>query len=712
MPSQSALFSLEGKNTSLLLAHSGDVPRLVWFGDKIGGNLNAESVALLQDNALPFGTVDEPLGLSLFPQAADGFMGSAALNGHRQSKQFAHQFKISSIDQQNDQIRLNLSDEVAELELQLLLSLPANSDVLCISSSLKNTGSTAFTVDWLASGTLPLASQFVSLMTHHGRWGLENQATMRSIAPGRTDISNWRGRTSHEHMPTVVCGDASMSVDTGDVLFAHLAWSGNFSLRVEQLSDGTQFVQAGVQFYPGEQVLAAGEGMCTPPFMMTRGCGINQCTHRFHDYAREHILPKWTRTPRPIHANSWEALYFNHNSEELFSLVDAAANIGAERFILDDGWFLNRRDDTAGLGDWTIDKTVYPDGLTPLVEKVRSHGMQFGLWFEPEMVNPDSNLYRAHPEWALHVANKTTPLARNQLVLNIANEAVQDYLYEHITKLVNTYSIDYIKWDMNRDLVLPGDGATAQAAVQTTALYKLLQRISTQCPNLEIETCASGGARVDYGVLSHTGRVWTSDNIDPVDRISIQQGFLRFYPPEIMGSHVGHERAHLTARSTNIHTRAIVALQGQYGFELDARKLESDTQSILRFYTELYKQNREWLASALYWALPDSTQSLHCSALVAQDQQQAFFTFITSENLAKTKPGVIRLRGLNPKKHYTLQLASANLEQIKPFNKALPEWCKSGVNVSADALMNIGLPLPVLPPQHALLVSCIQDKNT
>jgi len=322
------------------------------------------------------------------------------------------------------------------------------------------------------------------------------------------------------------------------------------------LNDGVGYLQTGVLLNPGEQVLKAGETFTCPHVYFTQGNGLNQCTQRFHQFARTQILPGWTRQPRPIHANSWEAMYFDLNDQDLLSLVDAAARIGAERFILDDGWFLKRRNDEAGLGDWTVDKTIFPQGLSPLVEHVRSHNLQFGLWFEPEMVNPDSNLYRAHPEWVLQFSDIETPLARGQLVLDLAREEVSDYLFNCISSLIHEYQIDYIKWDMNRDLVLAGDGEHYRASKQPGAVYALMQKLNNTHPNLEIESCASGGARCDFGVLRQTGRIWTSDNIDPIARATIQQGFCRFFPPEIMGAftHTCHCSATRTIRFRNGRT--------------------------------------------------------------------------------------------------------------------------------------------------------------
>ena len=711
MSSTTAYWRLDGNETTLLVIEDHDVPRLYWCGKKLRDDTALEHLLAHDDTALAFGGMDEVTPLSLFPQASTGYSGSPALSGHRNGADFAHSMRTQSVKQEGNSLHIELQDVHAGLAVDLHLSLDADSDVASMHTTLRNIADTPYTVDWLASATLPLPSPYRQCLSQHGRWGMENQTHRRHIAPGRIDISNLHGRTSHEHAPSLICGTENFGVNGGDVMFAQLAWSGNFSLRVERLSNGVISLQAGVLNLPGELILQAGEHISTPAVSFTRGNGMNNCTQRFHRYVRSSVLPDWTRSPRPIHANSWEALYFNHDLDALFPLIDAAASVGAERFVLDDGWFRHRRADNAGLGDWYVDEDVYPDGLHPVVAHVRQHGLQFGLWFEPEMVNPDSDLYRLHPEWALQVHHIDTPLARNQLVLDIARDDVAEYLFERITSLVREYAIDYIKWDMNRDLVLAGDGSRARAAAQPEALYRLLERILQACPALEIESCASGGARADLGVLQHTGRVWTSDNIDPIERASIQQGFLRFLPPEIMGAHVGHKTAHLTGRVTSLHTRAIVALQGQFGFELDARKLDPEDVITLQHYTQLYKNNRHWIASAIYWQLPTYSKSLTGCGFVDSDQQHALYSVVAIGNMHPTRPGHLPLSGLDPDALYTLTLDSINLAELAPFNKIFPEWCQQGVTTRGDLLMTLGVPLPVMPPQSALLIGCHRDTH-
>ncbi len=705
-----AFFRLDGSSSSLLISNQAPVPSLAWLGDRLESDVDEHMLNHHDDQAHAFANLDARAPMTLFPQSASGFMGSAALIGHRQTGGVATQFACELASQSDNAITILLVDNNNELEITQHIALDPSSDVASIRTSIKNTGNTQYNVDWLASATVPLPNHFNQCISQHGRWGLENQSYQREIGPGRIDISNQHGRTGHEHGPNLICASHDVSVDGGDALFVHLGWSGNYSFRIERLSDGNSYLQCGVLLSPNELQLEPGAAHECPVAYITKGRGLNTCTQRLHAFARRNILPKWTRTHRPIHANSWEAMYFDLNDKDLSALVDSAAKIGAERFVLDDGWFPARRDDTAGLGDWTVDTTVFPNGLGPLVKHVRSHNMQFGLWFEPEMVNPNSDLYREKPEWVLHYSNIETPLARHQLVLDVAREDVSNYLFNCISTLVQEHSIDYIKWDMNRDLVLAGDGTNPRAAKQPPAVYALMQRLNQAHPTLEIESCSSGGARVDFGVLAQTGRVWTSDNIDPIARGTIQQGFARFFPPEIMGAHVGHLHAHLTGRSTNLHTRAIIAMQGQFGFELDARVLDETDIKTLAHYTQLYKQHRAWISESVYWQLPTSNTALLANGMVAQSGQDALFNILLLDSLNTTRPGSQRLRGLEAQKRYRVNLASSNIEQLKPFNRVMPSWCEGGFTTTGELLMNLGLALPVMPPQSALLVHCAAEK--
>jgi len=451
---------LDSADTTLLLqaASDSDVPSIAWLGCRLpDSNSDSHSaIAAITDLPLPMAKLDASVPLSLFPQRSTGMDCSPALRGHSEGGRFDHRLLCHHVEVEESRIRVELVDEAAGLSVSLLLSLHQTTGVLSITTTLTNKAEQDFTVDWLASATMPLPGSYRECLHLHGRWGLEFQTHRSSLAPGVLQLQSHRGRTSHERYPGVIAGQAGFSEQSGDVMAANLAWSGSHASTVELMSDSRVVYQSGVSLDAGELRLVSGESFTAPTchFKRQTSGGLNAVSQSMHRYMRSEILPSWTRTQRPVHANSWEALYFDHDIETLKALVDAAATVGAERFILDDGWFPARRSDNAGLGDWVVDTRIYPEGLHPLVDHVRSHGMQFGLWFEPEMVNPDSELYRKHPDWALHLEPYETPLARFQQVLNLDNTDVFDYLYTCIAALVTEYSIDYIKWDHSLSLKL------------------------------------------------------------------------------------------------------------------------------------------------------------------------------------------------------------------------------------------------------------------
>jgi len=729
------IWLLEGDDTCALFyrANNADIPQLVWFGQRLQTTLDAASIAPLIDLPLPMAKLDTPVPLDIFPQASSGIDCQPALRGHRNGRLFNPNFSCSSVearstlkdktDTRSNQLIVTLTDDATELKVTITFSLHCPSGVLGIDTRLENTGHTPYQIEWLAAATVSLPTTHSECLHLHGRWGLECQQHRQSIGPHRILLENNRGRTSHELYPAAITGDTGFNENHGDVIAMHLAWSGSHRTVVEKLSDGRCYLQSGIALDVGELDLKPGESTQTPSVYLARShaigsrsqataMGLNAISQRMHQFARARILPTFTRTPRPIHANSWEALYFDHDIDKLKQLVTAVSKLGAERFVLDDGWFPARRSDNAGLGDWTVDRTVYPDGLHPLVTAVREAGMQFGLWFEPEMVNPDSALYRAHPDWVCHLQPHTTPLARNQLALNLALPQVRDYLVEHIGALVTEYKIDYIKWDQNRDLVMAGDGNTSVMQKQVSGCYQVIDRLTEQFPSLEIESCASGGARCDWGILQRTGRVWTSDSIDAIDRLRIQRGYSLFNPPEITGAHIGHEVAHLTGRAIDIHTRAIVALQGQFGFELNATSIGDKEGATIRHYVSLYKKHREWMSSATSWRLDTPTEHLVISGLVDSGKKRSLWFVVAESSLATTTPGKLLPIGLDKDQQYSVHLVSDNLDLIAHFSKKTPGWMNEPVTVSGELLMNVGLSLPILPAQSALLLEINDTGNS
>jgi alpha-galactosidase len=538
---------------------------------------------------------DQPL--SVFPGVGMGWFGQSALLGHREGADWALAITACRVEQAGDAtVLFHLSDTVARIDVLISVVLDPETDVLTLSTSLTNAGSTTLDIQWLAAGNIPLPSNAHQVRSFGGRHNGEFVPVTDKLSRSLWRRENRRGLTSHDCFPGAVvdCADgASYGVQLG--------WSGNHVQQIEWVDDGRWHWQMGEWLAPGEVRLEPDETITAPEMLATCSAGGSDgVTWAFHRAIRKRMVwPGGEMRPRPVHLNTWEGFYFDHDLDSLKELATSAAAIGVERFVLDDGWFHGRNDDRSSLGDWWPDSSKYPDGLAPLADHVVGLGMEFGLWVEPEMVNPDSELFRAHPDWALQIAGRALLGARNQLVLDLTQPDVCHYLYNNISFLLKTLPIKYLKWDHNRDLSHAGDKPLYRR--QILAAYALFDRFRQAFPDVEIEACAGGGGRIDAGIVRRTHRFWTSDNIDAVSRTSIQRGFLQFMPPEVMGSHVGASPAHGTGRSQNMAFRMAVAQSGHFGVELDVRKLDEIDRAQLAFGISVYKAMRDTIHQGRTW---------------------------------------------------------------------------------------------------------------
>ena len=408
--------------------------------------------------------------------------------------------------------------------------------------------------------------------------------------------------------------------------------------------------------------------------------------------------------------NTWEAVYFDHDLDKLKALADAAAQVGIERYVLDDGWFGSRRDDTSGLGDWQVSPEAWPNGLEPLVEHVHALGMEFGLWFEPEMVNVDSDVARAHPEWILSDGAGGAPEHRHQRVLDLSAPGAWDYLFDAISTLVERLDIAYLKWDHNSPLLATGHevsdptaGRPGAAAVhdQTLAVYRLLDALHERFPSLEIESCAGGGGRIDLGIMERTQRVWASDCIDAHDRQNIQRGTTLLLPPEMVGTHVGSGRAHTTLRDLDLDFRAGTALWGHMGVEWDLTEADDATRERLASIIALHKELRGLLHSGVtvHADLPDD-DVLRIEGVVAPDGSDALFEIASLGQLLAWPTAPRPLPGLDPSRRYHVRLAAP----VYPELRLAAGWMAQGVTLPGSYLTTTGLALPVLHPDHLVLL--------
>ncbi len=684
-----SLAYLHSAEASLVLECRTGAPPL-WR--HIGARVDPGALAPLAQGRTPASfSLDGDVPLSSAPPAGLGWFGPACVTLRRDGRTLVPVFTAAHAEQGDAALIFRLADPLAGVALEQRIGLEAGGAFL-FDATLTNTGAAPLSVDWLASALLPLPASSKALVSWRGRHNAELVELAEPMPEHGWLRAGRRGITGHGGPPAVIVLGEGAGHHGGLVHALQLAWSGDARLAVERDDEGFWTLSAGTVFQPGEMVLQPGESCAAPQAILAVSTqGRNGAMAQQHAAIRARIdWPGGEMRPRPVHANSWEACYFDHDSGRIGELAEAAASIGAERFILDDGWFRGRNDDRAGLGDWTADPVKYPQGLGPLADRILDLGMEFGLWVEPEMVNPDSDLHRAHPDWALALPGRDLPTARNQLVLNLSREDVRDYLFAALDKLLTDLPISYLKWDHNRDL------APAGGAAQVQGFYDLLARLRTAHPDVEIESCAGGGGRSDAGIAAFTHRFWTSDNLDAVSRVDIQRGFLAFLPPELMGAHVGASPAHATDRAQALSFRCVVAMPGHFGIELDPRMLGEDERTELADWIAFYKDWRGLLHGGRVW-LGESADGLLWQAQGGKDEF-LLFAIRTAPALDR-RPQPLQLPFLAEAAHCEVTLLRiaggdhGHAAQAAPLYDAMRGTAQ---NFTGSWLAHVGLPLPPL----------------
>ena len=698
----------DAADATLILACAKGAPvSILYWGGALHANTDCAELEGLFARQGMHGVADVSLPLSLAMEPGLGhpmFQGFAA---HRAGKDWGSRFEVGKVELREGGAKIICRDESTRLGLEYEIDFDARTGVLRIRSTLTNYGATPLDVNDMMTACLTVPDGMTDIIGFTGRWTQE--FTQERVARNAATYlrENRSGRTSHFSYPAILLAATDTNESTGDVYGFHLAFSGNHRVRVDSLTDGRVLVSLGALLLPGEVRLAPGETYASPEIVAAySGQGLSKLSRKFHDHVRTKLLsPEMRAKPRPVHYNTWEAVYFDHDVEKLKELATRAAEIGVERFVLDDGWFGGRRHDRAGLGDWTVSRDVYPDGLGPLVDHVTGLGMEFGLWFEPEMVNPDSDLYRAHPDWVLGLEGVEQIPFRSQLALDISRPEVADYLFHAIDAILRDYDISYIKWDMNRDLSHPGDSSgVPRAFAQVGALYALLDRVRHAHPYVEIESCSSGGARADMGVLAHSDRVWTSDSNDALDRQVIQRGASFFLPLEVLGCHVGPANCHVTGRRLSMEMRAATALMGHMGLELNLLTERTADLDVLKNAIDLHKKHRALLHNGDVFRL-DSAPQLIASGVIARDKSEAIYSVAYVASDAKVLPGRFQFTGLDPQRSYRLQLIwPSDWQAIKgPSAIETLDLNGEGAIFSGAALVHGGLQLPHAFPETCLL---------
>ncbi|UGS25170.1 alpha-galactosidase [Microbacterium resistens] len=700
---------LRSRGVSLLLGFESGEAEIIHWGADLGDELPALDALR---PPVPGSAQDTPVVVGLIPQASSGWLGRGGLRGSRRGLAFSPALRAQDVTPGADRVRVTQTDPRAGIEVHTDILLDEHG-MLRVTHELCNTGTDEYTLDQLGLA-LPLPPEATEILDLSGRWCRETQPRRHALRDGAWVRSGRHGRTGHDAPLLFAVGTSAFTNRAGRVWAAHLAWSGNREHVVEAVSN-TRTIGAAELLGASELVLRPGESYRTPPlYAAFSETGVDGITSVFHRWFRGR--PEHPRRIRPVTLNTWEAVYFDHRLGPLRDLARLAADIGVERFVLDDGWFRGRRDDRGGLGDWEVDPDVWPDGLTPLIDAVHQHGMEFGLWVEPEMISLDSDLARAHPEWIARPTPETLGAGgrlpapwRHQQVLDLVQPAAWQHVFDRLDGLLSQYDIAYLKWDQNRDAGELGSAGRPSSHEQTLAAYRLIDALREAHPGVEIESCSSGGGRIDLGILARTDRVWPSDTNDALERQTIQRWVQSIVPPELVGTHVGPTRSHSTGRHHDITFRAITALFGHFGVEWDLRGATTRDLAVLRRAIALYRQHRDLLHTGQIVNADTHDENLAVHGVVATDGSAALFSAAALGSLVAESPGRIPFPGLDPERRYRVDAVMPSTEDLpedvdEPFAQAVPPAWWPRTAMTGRFLAEIGLPLPVLRPEQALLL--------
>lgn len=589
-----------------------------------------------------------------------------------------------------DTLKIYLADPHTGLRVTLLYGVLERDDVITRAALIENRGTAPLLLDRALSLGLDFPSSEYDLYTFHGRHCRERMPQRTPLPHGKLRVDSLRGASSHQYNPFVILCDRDATEDAGCCYGASLVYSGSFLAQAEVDQTGSTRLVMGIHPDTFRWALAPGETFPVPEVCLTfSGEGLTGLSQRLHRAFRDHLCRgKYRAARRPVLINSWEAVYFDFDSDKLVEIARSAAPLGVELLVMDDGWFGKRDDDNSGLGDWTVNERKLKGSLAQLADRVNACGLGLGIWIEPEMVSEDSDLYRAHPDWCLHIPGRPGSRSRNQLVLDMGRRDVQDYLFDSISAVLASANIAYVKWDMNRHLTEVGSAALP-ASRQGEAghrhilgVYRLMERLTSAFPDILFEGCSGGGGRFDAGMLYYTPQIWCSDDTDAAERLIIQYGTSFGYPVSAVGSHVSVCPNHQTGRSTPLHTRGVVAMAGTFGYELDISRMSEEEKGQVAAQVATYKRNEALINRGDYYRLSDVMAQSEYAAwmFVSPERDRALFSFVQRYAQAASPGFRVRLKGLKPHARYRVG--------------------DTGLTLSGAALMSAGLPLTPMPGDH------------
>ena len=590
-------------------------------------------------------------------------------------------------------LEMTCEDKFLHLQVILSYSIFADSDAIARSVKIVNNAAEPIYLTKVLTACIDMDNDDYEMITLHGSWARERAIQTRPVMRGKQSVSSVRGESSHQEHPFMAWKKNTTTEEAGDIYAMNFVYSGNFLAQIEENQFGSMRAMMGIHPHDFCWKLEVGESFQAPEVVCVYSAeGIGGMTRCFHDLYRNHLIRgEYKDKKRPILINNWEATYFVFNTEKLLDIAGQASKLGIEMLVMDDGWFGHRNDDNTSLGDWQVNEKKIEGGLKNLVDEVNKLGMKFGIWFEPEMISPDSDLYREHPDWAIAIPGRTGSLARNQYVLDLTRQEVRDYVYEMFAAILRSANIEYVKWDMNRQLSdlgsygLPADRQGELFHRQVLAVYEMQDRMTKEFPHLLLENCSGGGARFDAGMLYYSPQIWCSDDADAIERLSIQAGTAMIYPLSTMGAHVSDCPNHTVGRVTPFETRGYVALAGTFGYELDVTKIPEEDRNLIPRQVAMYHQYSDLVRTGDYYRIAHYADNHYydCYEVVAKDKSEALVTYIQVLNRPNYHSRRIHIPGLDPGKTYVI----ANAE----------DWPEIGqTEYKGDTLHYAGINIPPL----------------